>query len=93
MSLEVATAGLLIAVPVLTGAWTLLVALSVLSSSVLPAWSGLIGLPIGGLLLVGTLEFVGRHEPAGWSLAGAIVPIAYIAWSLWLVALGVLLAL
>ncbi len=77
----------------LTGTWTLLVALSILSGSVLPHWSGFIGLPIGGLLLVGAVEFVGRHEPAGWKLAGAIVPVAYIAWSLWLIALGVLLVL
>jgi hypothetical protein len=77
----------------LTGAWTLLVALSILSSSVLPAWIGFIGLPIGGLLLVGSMEFVGRNEPAGWKLAGMIVPVAYVAWSIWLIAAGVLLVL
>jgi hypothetical protein len=31
---------------------------------------------------------LGRFEPAGWKLAGALTPIAYIAWSLWLVATG-----
>jgi hypothetical protein len=35
----------------------------------------------------------GWHEKDGWPLAGTIVPIAYIAWSLWLVALGVFLLL
>jgi hypothetical protein len=76
-----------------TGLWTLLIALSILSGAVLPAWLGLVGVPIGIALLVGTLEFVGPNERDGWSLAGTIVPIAYIAWSLWLIAIGVLLLL
>jgi len=73
----------------LTGVWTLLVAGSILSTPVLPGWLGLIGIPIGLALLIGTLEFVGPNEERGWPLAGTIVPIAYIAWSLWLIALGV----
>ena len=73
----------------LTGLWTLLVAGSIMSTSVLPGWLGLIGIPIGLALLVGTLEFVGPNEERGWPLAGTIVPIAYIAWSIWLIALGV----
>ena len=43
----------------------------------------------GGSL--GTLEFVGPNERDGWHLAGTIVPIAYIAWSLWLIVIGVVL--
>lgn len=74
-----------------TGLWTLLVAGSILTTAVLPAWLGLVGLVIGVALLIGTLEFVGRNERDGWALAGTIVPIAYIAWSAWLVALGVFL--
>jgi len=77
----------------LTGLWTLLTALSILSSAVLPAWLGMLGLPIGVALLLGTLEFVGPNERDGWPLAGTIVPIAYIAWSIWLIALGVFLIL
>jgi hypothetical protein len=73
----------------LTGIWTLLVAASVLSTALLPGWLGLLGIPIGIALLIGTLEFVGPNEERGWSLAGTIVPIGYIAWSLWLIALGV----
>jgi hypothetical protein len=75
----------------MTGLWTLLVAASVLSTAVIPGWLGLVGIPIGAALLVGTLEFVGPSEERGWPLAGTIVPIAYIAWSLWLVALGIAL--
>jgi hypothetical protein len=77
----------------LTGLWTLLVAASVLSGAVLPGWLGMIGLPIGGALLIGSLEFVGGHERYGWSIAGAIVPVAYVAWSLWLIGLGIGLVL
>ena len=72
-----------------TGLWTLLVAASVLSTSVLPGWLGIVGIPVGIALLIGTLEFVGPNERDGWSLSGTIVPIAYIAWSLWLIALGI----
>jgi Domain of unknown function (DUF4386) len=75
----------------LTGLWTLLVGASILSTAALPGWLGMVGLPIGASLLVGSLEFVGRNERDGWSLAGTIVPIAYIAWSVWLIALGVFL--
>jgi hypothetical protein len=75
----------------LTGLWTLLVAASVLSTALLPGWLGVVGLPIGVALLIGTLEFVGPNERSGWPLAGTIVPIAYIAWSIWLIALGIFL--
>lgn len=73
----------------LTGAWTLLVSASILATTLLPGWLAFIGVPIGVALLIGTLEFVGPNERRGWALAGMIVPIAYIAWSLWLIALGI----
>jgi hypothetical protein len=38
--------------------------------------------------LIGEPEFVGRFEEHGWKLASAIVPITYVAWSLWLVLSG-----
>jgi hypothetical protein len=44
-------------------------------------------------VVVGSLEFVGPNEPHGWSVAEKLVPIAYIAWSIWLVALGIALIL
>ena len=75
----------------LTGLWTLLLAGSILSTTVLPSWLGIVGIGIGVALLVGTLEFVGPNERDGWALAGTIVPIAYIAWSIWLIAIGVFL--
>ena len=74
-----------------TGAWTLLIAGSILTTDLLPVWLGFLGVPIGIALLIGTLEFVGPNERDGWPLAGTIVPIAYVAWSVWLIALGVFL--
>ena len=62
---------------------------SVVTTDMIPLWLGAVGIPIGLSLLVGTLEFVGPNERDGWSLAGAIVPVAYLAWSVWLIALGV----
>jgi len=74
----------------LTGAWTLSVAGMILATTVLPFWLGIVGIVIGVALLIGTLEFVGPNEEHGWPLAGTVVPIAYIAWSLWLIVQGVL---
>ena len=73
----------------LTGAWTLLVAASILTTVVLPAWLGWIGAPIGLALVLGAAEFAGPNEREGWRPAGILVPIAYIAWSVWLILLGV----
>jgi hypothetical protein len=74
-----------------TGAWTVLVAIAMIQSSAFPAWLAWPGIAIGLALLLGSLEFVGPFEEKGWQLAGTIVPIAYIAWSLWLVVSGVVL--
>jgi hypothetical protein len=74
-----------------TGAWTVLVGVAMLQSSTFEAWLALPGIAIGMFLVVGSLEFVGRFEVTGWKLAGAIVPIAYIGWSVWLVSAGVVL--
>jgi hypothetical protein len=74
-----------------TGFWTILVGVSILQGPLLPGWTAIAGLIIGAALLVGTFEFVGPNERDGWALAGTIVPIAYITWSIWLMVLGVLL--
>jgi hypothetical protein len=77
----------------LTGAWTILTGVLVIGSPAFPAWLGWLAIPIGVSLLIGALEFVGANEPRGWSLAGRVTPIGYIAWSLWLVACGIALFL
>ena len=74
-----------------TGLWTLAVAWSILVTTVFPAWIGAVGVVVGLALVLGAFEFVGPNERDGWHLAGTIVPIAYIAWSLWLIVLGILL--
>ena len=76
-----------------TGAWTVLVAVAMLHSSTFEPWLALPGIVIGLLLAIGSLEFVGRFEESGWKLAGTIVPLAYIGWSLWLAVAGVVLLL
>jgi len=77
----------------LTGAWTLLAAASILATTSIPGWLGWIGIPIGLALVVGSAEFAGPNERDGWRVAGIVVPIAYVAWSVWLIALGIALLL
>jgi hypothetical protein len=76
---------------VLTGTWTILTGVLVIGSSVLPTWLGWLAIPIGVTQLIGALEFIGANEPKGWAVAERVTPIAYIAWSLWLIACGVAL--
>lgn len=73
----------------LTGLWTIVVAVPIVTAGAVPPWLGWIGLVIGIALLIGSLEFVGPNETSGWSLAATIVPIAYVAWSIWLIAIGI----
>jgi len=62
-----------------------------LQSSAFETWLAWPGITIGLLLIVGSFELVGRYEQEGWKLAGAIVPITYITWSLWLIIPGLVL--
>ncbi len=75
----------------LTGAWTLLIGIAVLSGNVVGAWVGWVALPIGAGLVVASAEFLGPNEEQGWKAAGTAVPLLYAAWSLWLIALGLVL--
>jgi hypothetical protein len=43
--------------------------------------------------VLGSTEFLGSNEERGWKLAGDAVPVLYIAWSAWLIALGIALAI
>lgn len=67
-----------------TGAWTLLVSLTLLSLS---PWLAVVGL----VAAIGI--WAGLLESAGFKPAGAINAISYIVWSLWLIALGASLIL
>jgi hypothetical protein len=73
----------------LTGAWTTLTGIALTDTAAAPGWLGILGLVIGPVLMLCSLEFVGSHEPTGWKLAERLTPPTYIAWSLWLIATGV----
>ena len=74
-----------------TGLWTALIGVALIQSDVLPPVFGIIGLVLAPLFVLGSLQFVGPFEPSGWSIAGSVIPLAYIGWSLWLLALGICL--
>jgi hypothetical protein len=75
----------------LTGAWSILTGVALIQSDAVAGSLGAIGVAIGPLFLLSSAEFLGPFEPRGWKLAGQLTPFAYIAWSLWLIALGVAL--
>ena len=68
-----------------TGIWTLLIALVMLRTALVPRWLG----AIGAVLALGIAA--GLAEPAGWELGGTINTLSYLVWAVWLIALGVTL--
>jgi len=74
-----------------TGIWSIFAGVALLDSTLVADWLGVIGLALGPLFLVCSLEFVGRADNSGWKLAERLTPITYIAWSLWLIAVGIAL--
>lgn len=72
-----------------TGFWTGLVGLAIVQSDVLVPAFGVVGLILGPLFVICSLEFVGSFEARGWRIAAALVPITYIGWSLWLLTVGI----
>jgi hypothetical protein len=72
-----------------TGLWTALAGVALIQSDLLHPLFGIAGLVLAPLFLLGSLEFVGPFEARGWKLAGTIVPLAYIGWSVWLLVLGI----
>lgn len=75
----------------LTGTWSVLVGAAITQSTALHPLVGVAGILIGAVLVVCSLEFVGPFERGGWKLAATLTPFTYIAWSLWLVVVGVAL--
>jgi hypothetical protein len=74
-----------------TGAWSMLAGAAMIQGTAVPGWLGIVGIIVGAVLALCSLEFVGPFEPKGWKVAAALTPVTYIAWSLWLVAVGVFL--
>lgn len=77
----------------MTGAWAIVVGVALAASPVRPDWLGWLGIAAGAALTVGSMEFVGRAGDRGWSVAERLMPYAYLAWSAWLVLLGLVLVL
>ena len=74
-----------------TGIWSVLVGVAVVNGTALSGWLGWPGIVIGVGLVVGSTEFLGPNEERGWRLAGAMIPVLYVAWSLGLLAMGIAL--
>jgi len=74
-----------------TGIWSILIGIAIIGRDLIPTWMGWVGVVVGAGVIIGSLEFLGPNEEQGWKLAGAAIPILYIVWSLWLLALGVAL--
>src|SRR3954451_15485077 len=53
----------------LTGAWTALAGVALTQTAAAPSLVGVVGIVIGPVLMLCSLEFVGGHERAGWKLA------------------------
>jgi Domain of unknown function (DUF4386) len=70
-----------------TAIWTLLIAVLLFRTSLVPAWMG----AIGALLALGIAA--GLAEPAGWELGGTINTLSYLAWAPWLIGVGLILLL
>ena len=76
----------------LTGIWSVLVGIAIVGDgTALPVWLGWPGLIIGVGIAVGSTEFLGPNEERGWALAGAAIPVLYVAWSVWLLVMGIAL--
>ncbi len=68
-----------------TGVWTLLLAFGIIQSGVVPAWFGWLGIiPALGILF-------GLLEQPGVKVAGLVVAISYVLWSVWLIVFGIFL--
>jgi Domain of unknown function (DUF4386) len=76
---------------IFTGIWSVLIGVGVIQGAALPTWLGWPGLVIGIGLAVGSAEFLGPNEESGWGLAGAGIPVLYVAWSAWLLGIGIAL--
>ena len=74
-----------------TGIWSILIGVGVIQGTALPTWLGWPGVLIGAGLVAGSAEFLGPNEERGWDLGGAAIPNLYIAWSVWLLAMGIAL--
>jgi Domain of unknown function (DUF4386) len=74
-----------------TDIWSILIGIGVTQAAAIPTWLGWPGIVIGAGLVIGSAEFLGPNEERGWGLAGATIPVLYVASSLWLLGMGIAL--
>jgi hypothetical protein len=74
-----------------TGIWSVLIGIGVVQGTALPTWLGWPGIIVGVGLTIGSAEFLGPNEERGWRLADVAIPLLFVAWSLWLLAMGIAL--
>ncbi|MGH8927053.1 MAG: DUF4386 domain-containing protein [Acidimicrobiia bacterium] len=74
-----------------TGTWSTMIGVGVIQGTALPTWLGWPAIAIGVGLAIGSAEFLGPNEERGWAIVGAAIPILYIVWSVWLLAMGIAL--
>jgi hypothetical protein len=68
----------------LTGFWSLIVSIAIVQTGIVAPWLGWAGVVPALGILAGTLE------EAGWKPAAMVNAVSYILWSIWLVALGIM---
>lgn len=74
-----------------TGLWSAFAGVALIQSELLNPAFGVAGIAVAPLFVLGAAEFVGPFEPRGWKVSSALVPIAYVGWSIWLFAIGIAL--
>ena len=72
-----------------TGLWTAFAGVALIQTEILHPAFGVAGVALAPLFVLGAAEFVGPFEPDGWKVSAALVPVAYVGWSMWLLAVGI----
>ena len=75
----------------LTGLWSILIGIAIVLGNALSVWLGWPGMLIGTGLVASSAQYLRPNEERGLALAGAAIPVLYIAWSIWLLGLGIAL--
>jgi len=72
-----------------TGLWSAPAGVALIQSDLLHPLFGIAGASAGPAVRARLLGVRRTVRAPGWKAAGTLVPLAYVGWSLWLLALGV----
>jgi hypothetical protein len=75
----------------LTGLWSILIGIAIVLGDTMSVWLGWPGVLIGIGLMASSAQYLRPNEERGLTLAGAAIPVLYIAWSIWLLGMGIAL--